>query len=430
MTSSRTWNRPCRRPRDNDGRELTEVAIHEPVTKQRIHRLGTDSTKGSLSETAPPSAFPYRQCRVHTRYFTFARDEPLKLQSGAELRHVTIAFETYGTLSPEKDNAILITHALTGDAHCASHGPEDEETGWWEPLVGPGRVFDTDEYFVICTNVIGGCQGSTGPSSIDPATGAPYGSRFPVITIGDIVRAQKQLIDYFGIPALRAVAGGSMGGMQALEWAIRFPERVRALIPIAAPTRSYAQAIGYNEVARRAITNDPAWRGGDYYGTDGPVQGLATARMLGMITYQSDPSMHRKFGRDIVTERQADPFTLGKLFEVESYLEYQGVKLVERFDANTYLHLTRALDLFDAAMGFRSLADAVSRIVCPTLVVGVSSDLLYPVYQQKELVDTLHKVGKSVHYTEIDTPHGHDGFLIDFPKMEPSLRHFLETLPN
>lgn len=383
----------------------------------------------SVSDAPPPSAFAHMQRRKHARYFTFGGEEPYRLQSGATLPSVTIAFETYGELSPAKDNAILITHALTGDAHCASHGPDDPEDGWWEPLVGPGRVFDTERYFVLCANVLGGCQGSTGPASIEPATGEPYGSRFPVLTIGDIVRAQKRLIDHFGIPALHAVAGGSMGGMQALEWAVRYPERVRGLIPIAAPTRSYAQAIAYNEVARQAIVTDPAWQGGDYYGTEGPTRGLSVARMLGMITYQSDPSMHRKFGRDIVPERQDDPFTLGKLFQVESYLEYQGKKLVERFDANTYLHLTRALDLFDIAEGFRSLEDAVSRIECPTLVVGVSSDLLYPVYQQKQLAEALHSTDKRVAYTEIDTPHGHDGFLIDFPKMEPSLRQFLESLP-
>lgn len=385
---------------------------------------------GAISDVAPPSAFPHQQRREYARYFTFAEEESFRLQSGQSLSSVTLAFETYGTLSPSKDNAILITHALTGDAHCARHGPEDEEPGWWEPLVGPGRVFDTNHYFVVCTNVVGGCQGSTGPASFNPATGEPYGSQFPVVTIPDMVRAQKKLVDYLGIPSLQAVAGGSMGGMQALEWAVQFPEMVRGLIPIAAPVRSYAQAIAYNEVGRRAIINDPGWRGGDYYGTEGPVQGLAVARMLGMITFQSDPSMHRKFGREFVEDRQKDPFTLEKLFQVESYLEYQGKKLVQRFDANTHMRLTRALDLFDVADGFRSLQDALDRVRCPTLVVGVSSDMLYPVYQQRELVEALQATGKSVEYTEIDSPHGHDGFLIDFAKMEPSLRQFLETLPG
>lgn len=389
----------------------------------------TEVTAKTYANAIPgKSAFPYLQYRPHMQYFTFADDEPFRLASGAELRSVTIAYETYGTLTPNKDNVILITHALTGDSHCATHGPDDPEEGWWEPLVGPGRVFDTDEYFVICSNVIGGCQGSTGPASINPATGQPYGSSFPVVTIGDMVRAQKRLIDHLGIPFLLAVAGGSMGGMQALEWAVRYPDKVRGLIPIAAPARSYAQAIAYNEVGRRAIMNDPGWRNGDYYGSEGPTEGLAVARMLGMITYQSDPSMHRKFGREVVDERLNEPYTLSKLFQVESYLEYQGKKLVERFDANTYLRLTRALDLFDLANGYRSLEAALDRIQCPTLVVGVSSDILYPVYQQRELVEALHSQGKSVEYTEIDTPHGHDGFLIDFPKMEPSLRRFVGRL--
>lgn len=407
------------------------MAVRLPATKYNFDGWAARRRVfGTVSDAAPPGAFPYRQQRPHARYFTFAQEEPFRLQSGQKLSDVTIAFETYGALAPAKDNAILIAHALTGDAHCASHGADDPEPGWWDDLVGPGRVFDTDRYFVLCTNVIGGCQGSTGPSSLHPVDGKPYGSRFPVVTIADMVRAQRRLIDFFGISVLHAVAGGSMGGMQALEWAVRYPHRVRGLIPIAAPTRSYAQAIAYNEVGRQAIMKDPAWRGGDYYGTKGPAEGLAVARMLGMITYQSDPSMHRKFGRDVVPERQKDPFTLRKLFQVESYLEYQGKKLVDRFDANTYLHLTRALDLFDAAAGYRSLEDAVSRIQCPTLVVGVISDILYPVYQQMELVEALRRTGKVVEYEEIDSPHGHDGFLIDFPLMEPSLRQFLEALPG
>lgn len=393
-----------------------DLAVTEWTAKDIVHAVSVKS------------AFPYVQYRPQMQYFTFAAEEPFRLESGAELRSVTIAYETYGTLAPERDNAILITHALTGDSHCASHGPDDPEKGWWEPLVGPGRVFDTERFFIICSNVIGGCQGTTGPASIDPVTGKPYGSRFPVITIGDMVRAQKRLIDHLSIPSLLAVAGGSMGGMQALDWAVRYPDKVRGLISIAAPARSYAQAIAYNEVGRQAIMNDPAWQGGDYYGTTGPTKGLAIARMLGMITYQSDPSMHRKFGRDVVSERRHDPYTLSRLFQVESYLEYQGKKLVERFDANTYVRLTRALDLFDLADGFGSLETAVARIQCPTLVVGVSSDILYPVYQQKEIVEALHSQGKYVEYTEIDSPHGHDGFLIDFPKMEPGLREFIDFL--
>ncbi|MBO8142782.1 MAG: homoserine O-acetyltransferase [Firmicutes bacterium] len=350
------------------------------------------------------------------------------LESGAKLGPITIAYETYGELSPARDNAILITHALTGDAHCASHGPDDPEAGWWEPLVGPGRVFDTDRYFVICSNVLGGCQGSTGPASIDPETGRPYGARFPVVTIGDMVRCQERLVRHLGIDRLFAVAGGSMGGMQALEWAVRFPDMVRGVIPIATPARSYPQAIAFNEVGRQAILNDPGWRGGDYYGTPGPERGLAIARMLGMITYQSDPSMTRKFGRELVSGRFDDPFSLFTTFQVESYLHYQGKKLVNRFDANSYLYLTRALDLFDLSRGFGSLERALERVQAPMLVVGVSSDILYPVYQQKEIVAILQAQGKAAEYAEIDSPHGHDGFLIDFPQMEPFLRAFLERI--
>lgn len=389
----------------------------------------TSATASLSSATAPAaSAFDKVAPRPFMRYFTFAEDEPFVLESGETLQPVTVAYETYGRLSPARDNAILIAHALTGDSHCASHGPDDPEEGWWEPLIGAGRVFDTDKYFVICSNVIGGCQGSTGPATVCPASGRPYGSRFPVVTIGDMVEAQARLIDHFGIDSLLAVAGGSMGGMQVLEWGVRFPERVRGLIPIAAPARAYPQAIAYNEVGRQVIMADPAWQGGDYYGGPGPVRGLATARMLGMITYQSDASMLRKFGRDIVSDRADRPYTLSTLFQVESYLDYQGRKLVDRFDANSYLYLTRALDLFDVSKNYGSLADALRRIQCPALVVGVSSDILYPVYQQQEIVSTMRRLGKSVRYAEIDSPHGHDGFLIDFHKMELPLARFIASV--
>ena len=376
---------------------------------------------------APPSAFDKLNIRPWTRYFTFAEDEPFVLESGATLGPITIAYETYGRLSPRRDNAVLIVHALTGDAHCASHGRHDPEKGWWEDLVGPGRVFDTDRYFVICSNVLGGCQGSTGPASIDPETGRPYGTRFPVVTIRDMVRCQARLLDHLGIERVLTVAGGSMGGMQALEWAVLYPERVRSTIPIAAPARSYPQAIAWNEVGRQAIMNDPDWRGGDYYGTPGPERGLSVARMLGMITYQSDPSMARKFGRNLAKDR-INPYTIFTAFSVETYLHYQGKKLVNRFDANSYLYLTRALDLFDVAQGWGSLEAALSRVQSPMLVVGVTSDILYPTYQQKEIVDTMVRLGKDVEYAEIDSPHGHDGFLIDFPLMEPFLREFLEKV--
>lgn len=377
------------------------------------------------TQTAPISAFPKIKLRSHMRYFTFGQDEPFVLDSGQLFGPVTLAYETYGQLSPTRDNAILIAHALTGDSHCAGHGAGDTEQGWWEPLVGPGRVFDTDRYFIICSNVLGGCQGSTGPASYDPRTGQPYGMCFPVVTIRDMVRAQHALVRSLGIEQLLGVAGGSMGGMQTLTWAVEYPEMMRVIIPIAAPGRSTAQAIAYNEVMRRAIMTDPQWQQGDYYGTAGPVNGLATARMLGMITYQSDESMMLKFGRDVMNARFEDLFRFGTQFQVESYLHYQGRKLVDRFDANSYLYLTRACDLFDLGLGYSSYEAALARIACPVLVVGVSSDILYPTVQQKEIAGILAKQGKIVEYAEIETPFGHDGFLIEFEKLVPILTDFL-----
>lgn len=357
----------------------------------------------------------------------FARlEEPITLDSGRVLGPITIAYETYGTLAPEKDNVILIPHALTGDSHCASHGPDDPEEGWWEPLVGSGRLFDTDRYFVLCANVLGGCQGSTGPSSIDPKRQKPYGMRFPVITIRDMVRVQRLLLKQLGIEHLVMVAGGSMGGMQTLQWAVDYPEMVGAALPIATPGRASAQSIAYNEVGRQAIMVDPYWQGGDYYGNDeGPEAGLGVARMVGMITYQSDASMTEKFSRRLMDGPDANMYDLTTQFEVESYLHYQGKKLARRFDANTYIYLTRALDLFDLSHGYSSYEAALERIQCPTLIYGMSSDLLYPPYQQKELVDALTRLGKQVEYAELDTPYGHDGFLIEFSRMEPILREFV-----
>ncbi|MGI6542712.1 MAG: homoserine O-acetyltransferase MetX [Limnochordia bacterium] len=378
------------------------------------------------TQAKPMSAFTKIKRRPYSRYFTCGDDEPIRLDSGQLFGPIVIAYETYGQLSPTRDNAILIAHALTGDAHCAGHGPDDPEPGWWEPLVGPGRVFDTDRYFIVCSNVLAGCQGSTGPASIDPITNKPYGMRFPVITIRDMVRVQRLLVKHLGIEQLACVAGGSMGGMQAYTWAVEYPEMVRSTISIAAPGRSGAQAIAYNEVMRQAIMTDPAWLQGDYYGTPGPVNGLSTARMLGMITYQSAESMMLKFGRDVMNATSRDLFHFHTQFQVESYLHYQGKKLVDRFDANTYLYLTRACDLFDLGLGYPTYEQALARIDAPILVIGVSSDILYPTQQQLEVVHILEKLGKPVEYAEIDTPYGHDGFLIEFEKMTPTLNAFLE----
>lgn len=386
----------------------------------RTQRESLEAT-GSLFATA----FKYFSGRQAMEYVRF--DNPIQLESGRKFGPITVAYETYGTLAPSRDNVILIPHALTGDSHCASHGAHDSEEGWWEPLVGPGRVFDTDRFFIICANVLGGCQGTTGPASIDETTGEPYGMRFPVVTIRDMVRVQRMLLDHLGIERLFLVAGGSMGGMQTLQWAVDYPDMVGAALPIATPGRASAQAIAYNEVGRQAIMLDPYWRGGDYYGyADGPEAGLGVARMVGMITYQSDESMAHKFGRRLMEGPEADMYDLSTQFEVESYLHYQGRKLARRFDANTYIYLTRALDLFDLAHGYGSFEAALERIQCPVLLYGMSSDILYPTYQQKELADTLARLGKTIEYAELDTAYGHDGFLIEFPRMEPILREFVQ----
>lgn len=344
-------------------------------------------------------------------------DNPLVLTMGGTLTDVTVAYETYGTLSPNRDNVILVTHALTGDSHVAAHDDKDEK-GWWDALVGPGRPIDTNRFFVICSNVLGGCRGTTGPSSPDPATGRPYGMRFPVITIRDMVHVQKRLLEQLGIYRLVLVIGGSMGGMQALEWGVTYPEFMDGIIAIAAPGYSSAQSIAYNKVAREAVMLDPAWRQGDYYGGPGPQTGLSIARGLGMITYQSEPSMAAKFGRRM----------RGGQFEVENYLDYQGISLVRRFDANSYLYLLRALDLHDLGAGYASYEAALARIEARVLIVGVSSDILYPAYQQQELVEVLRRLGKAARYAQIDSPHGHDGFLIDFDALSPVLSDFINTI--
>lgn len=344
-------------------------------------------------------------------------EQPLDLVQGGCLEQVTVAYETYGQLSEGRDNVILVAHALTGDSHPAAHDQYDEQ-GWWEPLIGPGRPLDTTRFFVICANVLGGCQGTTGPSSLEPATGKPYGMRFPEITVKDMVRVQKRLLDILGIEHLSLVVGGSMGGMQAVQWAVDYPGFVDAAIVIAAPGYSSPQAIAYNRVGRQAVTLDPAWQNGDYYGSPGPKQGLAAARALGMITYQSELSMSYKFGRR----------TRAGQFEIENYLDYQGEGMVKRFDANSYLYLLRALDLFDIGTGYSSYEAALARIDARILVVGVSSDILYPPHQQEELAKALRQAGVCTDFAIIDSPHGHDGFLIDFHLLRPILTNFINKV--
>ncbi|MCL4514907.1 MAG: homoserine O-acetyltransferase [Firmicutes bacterium] len=355
-------------------------------------------------------------------FYTFAHPpERFALENGEGLGPVTVAYETYGRLNKAGDNAIVICHALTGDSHVASHGAGDTGEGWWENFVGPGRPVDTQRYFVVCANVLGGCQGATGPSSTNPATGLPYAMTFPTVTVRDMVRVQKRLLDHLGVKRLLAAIGGSMGGMQVLEWARSYPDFLEMAIPIASPARHSPQAIALGEVGRQAIMRDPKWRNGNYYPGKGPTDGLAVARMLGMITYESEAAMLTKFGRRMDVE----PTVFGGSFQVERYLAYQGEKLVKRFDANSYLYLLRAMDLFDLTEGLFSLVEAVRTIKARVLVVGISSDILYPTWQQKELVEALRKAGVVAFYREVDSIYGHDAFLVEPEKMAPWIADFL-----
>lgn len=358
--------------------------------------------------------------------------EPLRLDSGATLAPVTLAYETYGTLSPARDNAILLLHALSGDAHAAGrHRLTDRQPGWWDAMVGPGRPFDTDRYFVICSNIIGGCQGSTGPSSIDPRTlgdnPRPYGARFPVLTIGDMVRAQVRLIDSLGIDQLLAVAGGSMGGFQAQEWVVSYPERVRGAVLLATSARSSAQTLAWSAIGRRAIMSDPNWRNGDYYGHKPPVDGLAVARMLGHITYLSEPSLERKFGRAFQSG-EGPQFTLEPEFAIESYLAYKGESFNARFDANSYLYITKAMDYWDLPARFGSLEAAFARSQASFLVLSFSSDWLYPTSESALIAQALRRVGRPVEHIDIESQAGHDAFLVDIEQQEPLIEQFLRSL--
>lgn len=377
------------------------------------------------------TAFRHFKRRQELQFVHFSRENPLRLDSGIEFGPITVAFETYGKLNAAKDNVILIQHALTGDSHCARHSPDDPQSGWWDPLIGPGRVFDTDRYYIICANTFGGCQGTTGPASIDPDTGQPYAMNFPVFTIRDMVRLQKMLLTHLGIERVFLVVGGSMGGMQALQWAVDYPDMMDGVLAVATPGQASPQSIAYNEVARQAVMNDPNWRRGNYYFHDeGPDQGLSIARMLGMITFQSDASMRMKFDRRFMNATKEEMFDFSTQFEVESYLHYQGQKLVKRFDANSFLYLTRALDLFDLSYGYESYEAAIDRVLAPVMIVGINSDILYPPYQQKEVVEIMERRGKDVRYAELDTIYGHDGFLIEFEKLSPIFRQFVEEVES
>lgn len=361
---------------------------------------------------------------VETKYFTF--DEKIKLENGLDFGPITVAYETYGKLNKAKDNAILVVHALTGDAHAAGyHSENDKKPGWWDEMIGPNKAFDTNEYFVICQNILGGCKGTTGPSSINPATGKPYAMDFPVITIEDMVKVQKKLIDHLGITQLYNIAGGSMGAFQALQWAITYPEAVRSITAIAATTGVSAQNIAFNEVGRNAIISDPNWNNGNYYDGEIPARGLALARMIGHITYLSEESMREKFGRRLQNKQSID-YNFDINFQVESYLRYQGKTFVDRFDANSYLFITRAVDYFDLAEKYGSLAAAFKDSKARFLFITFSTDWLFPPDELKNPARTLMSLGKEVTYCNIDAPYGHDSFLIEVDHQTKIIKNFLK----
>ncbi|MDX1984152.1 MAG: homoserine O-acetyltransferase [Bryobacteraceae bacterium] len=351
------------------------------------------------------------------------RFDSLPLDCGVTLAPVDVAYETYGELNAARSNAVLVCHAFSGDAHAAGISPETGRPGWWDSMIGPGKAFDTNRYFVICTNVIGGCRGTTGPSSINPETGRPFAMSFPMVTIGDMVRLQKKLVEYLGITRLLGVAGGSMGGMQVLEWAVRYPGAVAAAFPIATTARHSAQQIAFNEVGRQAIMADPDWNEGNYYGLKPPARGLAVARMVGHITYMSDDSMKEKFGRRL-QGREGPAFNFEDTFEVESYLRYRGSQFVDRFDANSYLYITKAMDIFDLAQG-GSLASALEKAQARFLVISFTSDWLYPTYQSLEIVSALRGRNRDVAYCELSSNYGHDAFLVEVGEQTELVRGFL-----
>jgi homoserine O-acetyltransferase len=352
-------------------------------------------------------------------------DDKLLLESGHTLGPVEVLYETYGEPNADRSNAILICHALSGDHHAAGiHHPEDRYTGWWDGMIGPGKAFDTQRYWVICSNIIGGCKGSTGPGSIHSATGKPYGLEFPVVTIGDMVEVQKRLVDHLCISRLYSMAGGSMGGFQVLEWMLRYPEMVRSAICIASAARLSAQAIAFNAVGRSAITRDPEWREGRYEGK-GPEQGLAIARMVGHITYLSEMLMDSKFGRRLQSANRLS-YNFASEFAVESYLDHKGSAFTERFDANSYLYITKAMDYFDLTRTYGFLKEAMRLVQARSLFVSYSSDWLFPTSQSLEMVRALLSNGKPVSFIEIDSPYGHDAFLVEEERLARIVSGFLQ----
>jgi homoserine O-acetyltransferase len=360
---------------------------------------------------------------TETKYFTF---DKLILDNKEELKEVTIAYETYGRLNAQKSNAILIMHAFTGDAHCAGYHEGDEKPGWWDNMVGPGKTFDTEKYFIVCSNILGGCQGSTGPSSINPKTGKEYGLDFPAISISDMVRAQKKLIDFLGIEKLFSIVGGSMGGMQVLQWVNDYPDKMLSAIPIATTMRHTPQQIAFNEVGRQSVMADIAWNGGHYYSTGNPERGLSVARMLGHITYMSDISMKEKFPIEKDKERKAK-FNFNADFEVEEYLRHRGSTFVKRFDANSYLYISKAMDHFDVN-NEDFLKD--KNINIKFLVLSFKSDWLYPAEQSEDIVKSLKLRGQKVTYCNIDSTYGHDAFLLEKEDEGKIITSFLNNLES
>jgi homoserine O-acetyltransferase len=362
---------------------------------------------------------------VETKYFHFALPpNELVLENGEKLGPVTVAYETYGELNNQRSNAILILHALSGDAHAAGFHKGDEKPGWWDDMIGPGKAFDTNKYFIICSNVLGGCQGTSGPSSINPKTAKKYGLDFPIVSISDMVNVQKHLIDYLKIDQLLSVAGGSMGGMQALEWLTAYPERLKSAIVIATATKHSPQQIAFHEVGRQAIMTDPQWKDGHYYGGHSPTKGLAVARMIGHITYMSEISMAEKFGRHPEDEK-LHKFSVGS--EVEDYLYNRGNHFVKRFDANSYLYITRAIDSFDASRG-KNLYEVLKEIKAKVLVLAFKSDWLYPASQSKEIVKACKLAGVDTTYCEIDSTYGHDAFLLEVEEETHLVKYFLKKV--
>ena len=364
---------------------------------------------------------------VSFKDYSFAQKKPMRLESGASLGPITLRYETYGTLNRERSNAVLIEHGLSADHHAAGkYSHADKKPGWWNSMIGPKKAFDTNKYFVICVNALGSCSGSTGPGSINPKTKKTYGLTFPMVTIGDMVKAEVALMDHLGIQTLYAACGASMGGMKALHWSIYYPNRIANVIGIATTGSQNAQSIAFSEVGRQAIMHDPHWKQGRYSKTNLPKTGLSLARMMAHITYLSDESMRKKFGRKLQNKKKLD-FTFDVEFQVESYLRYQGTKFISLFDANSYLYMSKALNYFDIGADFSSLKDAFKRATCRYLMIAFTSDWIYPLYMSKELVKGMLHAGRETSYVEIDTPSGHDAFLMEFEMITALIKGFLDA---